>query len=283
MKKTCTLPLLALLLPLTFVSTCVLGQFYYKDIFSVKLTAAEQSACAKAKVKKITLVSLDEQGEPKKDFFCEKKISKDFRKNTVLTRTLIEGKSMMSTMFNQKGYPTQTYDSSEHLVKKTIYSYQDDTLLLSIITESVSKDDDFISTLKEAHQYLYDAQGKLTTLDVVIEGKPTNQIVFAYDESGNVSIEKNSTTGLVYYYYYDEQNRLTDVVHHSDVLEKLVLDHQFTYDDEGNITRQITTERGRNSFIVWKYTYDGSLKSLDELYTQKGDLLGRIEYSYDRY
>ncbi|MFM7709828.1 MAG: hypothetical protein ACKO5C_02820, partial [Ferruginibacter sp.] len=168
-------------------------------------------------------------------------------------------------------------------VKKTIYSYQQDTILLSIITESVSKDDDFISTLKEAHHYHYDANGKLTALDVKIEGKPDVQILFAYDETGNIGIEKNSTTGFVYYYYYDDQNRLTDVVHHSDVLEKLVLDHQFTYDDVGNITRQITTERGRNSFIVWKYTYDGSLKTLDELYTQEGIILGRIEYTYDRY
>lgn len=277
------MPLIALFLPLTFFSAGVFGQFYYKDIFSVQLTASEQSACATAKVKKITLKSLDEQGEPKKDFFCEKKLSKDFRKNTVLTRTLVEGKSMMITTFNQKGYPLQTYDSTDHLVKKTTYTYNHDTVLLNITTESVSKDDDFISTLKEAHHYQYDPNGKLTALDVIIEGKPSTTIIFAYDESGNIGIEKNSTTGIVYYYYYDEQNRLTDVVHNSDVLEKLVLDHQFTYDDAGNITRQITTERGRNSFIVWKYTYDGQLKTQDELYTMNGDLLGQIEYSYDRY
>ena len=256
------------------------GQYYYKDIFSNQLTANEQNSLKKAGIKKITLTSLDENGEPKKDFFCEKKISKDYQRNTIHTRTVIDGKSLMVIEFNTKGYPIQVYDSSEHLIKKTVYTYQHDTLPMSITTESTSRDDDFVNHNKEEHIYQYSSSGKLESLDVFIRGKSSNTVLFATDEEGRIAVEKNLVTGLIYYYYYDENNRLTDIVHYSDVLGKMVLDYELTYEENGNITRQITTERGKNNFVVWKFEYEGSLKKTEDMYTKEGELLGSIQYEY---
>ncbi len=256
------------------------AQYYYKDIISSRQVAADLAAYREAKVKKIIIKSFEYTGEPSENFFCEKHISRDFRKSSLYTRSDASSKSLLETFFDEKGRVIRTFDSSNIVVSSSNYTYDADGRIKSIESFTRSEDDDFINELTEEHLWEYNEQGAPVKMAKVKNRKDTIVILFSMDEQGNPSIEKDTKTGAKYYYYYDAQNRLTDVVHANEYKEKLVVDYLFEYNAASQITQMTTTEEGKNNFLIWKYTYDNGLRSRERIFTNDRKLLGSIEYEY---
>lgn len=256
------------------------AQYYYKDIISSRQVAADLAAYREAKVKKIIIKSFEYTGEPSEDFFCEKHISRDFKKTSLYTRSDASSKSLLETFFDEKGRLIRTFDSSNIVVSSSNYTYDADGRIKSIESFTRSEDDDFINELTEEHLWEYNEQGVPVKMAKVKNRKDTVMILFSMDEQGKPSIEKDTKTGAKYYYYYDAQNRLTDVVHANEYKEKLVVDYLFEYNAAGQITQMTTTEEGKNNFLIWKYTYDNGLRSRERIFTNDRKLLGSIEYEY---
>lgn len=256
------------------------SQYYYKDIITIKQTAADMAAYKDASVRRIKVKSIEPDGEINKDFFCEKRISKDYKISSLYTRTNNTGKSLMEAFFNPIGQLIKTYDSSEIVVSNSAYYYDSLGRLCKTVYNSKSSDDDFINSITEEHIYEYNINNQPEKMIRVKNSKDSIIILFSLDENNNVSIEKDTRDGSKYYYYYDGNNRLTDVVHASPYKEKMIPDYIFEYNSSNQIIKMTTTEEGENEYLVWKYSYDGKLKTNEKFYARGKKLVGQIEYEY---
>ena len=57
------------------------AQYYYKDIISNKQITADLNAYKENKIRKISVKSFEDNGIESEGFFCEKKISKNYKKS----------------------------------------------------------------------------------------------------------------------------------------------------------------------------------------------------------
>lgn len=256
------------------------SQYYYKDIITVKQTAADMAAYKESGIRKIKVKSIEPDGEINKDFFCEKRISKDYKTSFLYTRSNNTGKSLMESHFNSLGQLIKTYDSSEIVVSNTAYFYNQKGQLLKTVYTSKSSDDDFINLIIEEHIYEYNEKNFLSKMTRVKNSTDTILILFSTDENNNVALEKDTRDASKYYYFYDTNNRLTDVVHASPYKEKMIPDYIFEYNASNQIIKMTTTEEGENEYLVWKYTYNGKLKLNEKIFSRGKKLVGQIEYEY---
>jgi hypothetical protein len=260
--------------------TEIYAQFLYRDLISVGQANEEMATYKKAGIKNIKIKSLEPNGEESEGFFCEKKISKDFKKTSLYTRTGNEGKSLMESFFNKEGLLIKTYDSSEIVVSRNEFFYDNNNRLSSTLSYSKSNDDDFVNEITEAHVYRYNEDGIPVSMLRIKNQTDTIIILFSPDENNNVGIEKETKNGSKYYYYYDENKRLTDVVHTNEFKQRLVADYVFEYNEEGKISSMTTTEDGNDNFTVWKYDYENHLKVKERIFDRNGMLMGKIIYEY---
>lgn len=260
--------------------TEIYAQFLYRDLISVGQANEEMATYKKGGIKNIKIKSLEPNGEESEDFFCEKKISKDFRKSSLYTRTGNQGKSLMESFFNKQGLLIMTYDSSEIVVSRNKFFYDNNNRLSSTLSYSKSNDDDFVNEITEAHVYRYNEDGIPVNMLRIKNQTDTIIILFSPDENNNVGIEKETKNGSKYYYYYDENKRLTDVVHTNEFKQRLVADYVFEYNEEGKISSMTTTEDGNDNFTVWKYDYENHLKVKERIFDRNGMLMGKIIYEY---
>jgi hypothetical protein len=258
----------------------IFAQFFYRDLISVAQANEEMASYKKAGIKNIKIKSLEPNGEESEDFFCEKKISKDFRKSSLYTRTGNQGKSLMESFFNKQGLLIKTYDSSEIVVSRNEFFYDNNNRLSSTLSYSKSTDDDFVNEMTEVHVYTYNEDGIPASMLRIKNQSDTILILFSPDENNNVGIEKETKNGSKYYYYFDEDKRLTDVVHTNEFKQRLVADYVFEYNEEGKISEMTTTEDGNDNFTVWKYDYENHLKVKERIFDRNGMLMGKIIYEY---
>ncbi len=264
-----------------FISNLLFAQFYFKDILNCKQTAEEMHGYQLAKVKNIKVNSFEPDGEISKDFYCEKKISKDFKKCSLYTKNRQTGRSLMVSNFDEKGRIVRTYDSSDNVVTTTKFTYNDFDELIKTTSKSNSKDDDFHSAITEAHLYQY--QNHLPTQLLRIKNEnDTTLIIFSSDKKNNLAIEKNTKTGEKYYYYYDEANQLTDIVHLNEYKNSMVPDYIFEYNEKHQIIQMNTSEDNNGSYYIWKYEYENGLKKSEKIFSNKGEMAGMFEYEYEK-
>lgn len=276
MKKPFVLPFLCILA----VNT-VHAQFYYKDIVSSNQLQADMLRYKENKVKTINIKSFEDDGTPSEGFFAQKKIQKDCTRTELFTRSNISAPSMLTSNFNKAGQLLNTHDSSEISVTTNTYLYNADGKISNIISSIRSRDDDFTSEIHEEHLYSYDEKGRPAKMTRVKNFKDSTIILFATDEHGNISIEKDTRSGTKYYYYYDAKQRLTDVVQENDFKLRMYPDYIFEYNNSaGNMSQMTTTEEGGNYYYVWKYTYDNGLRVREKCYNKERRLMGTIEYEY---
>ena len=196
-----------------FLQTNVVSaQYFYKEIIGNKLAIEELESYKKRNIHQINIKSYEPSDILSDGFYCEKKISKDYQKTTVFSKTNETGRSILTTYFNEKGLPVKTYDSSESYVSTATLHYNDLNQIDHTTTVSRSKDDDFVNEITENHTFLYSANHQLTKLVISKNHSDTTILLFYNDENGNTTIEKNTKNAAKYYYYFDEKNRLTDVV-----------------------------------------------------------------------
>lgn len=275
MKKT------VILLSLSLISfNSLKAQFYYRDIVSTQQTNEELRNYKKAGIKSIKIKGTEPTGEEMEDFFCEKKISKDYKKTTLYTRTGNTGMSLMESHFNDKGLIVKTYDSSDLAVSVNHFFYDNNNKLIKTTFRSKSNDDDFINEVTEEHLYEYGSDGILTSMKKIKNSKDTLVILFSADEKNNITVEKETKNGGKYYYYYDEQNRFTDMVHINEFKQKLVADYIYEYNENGQIDKMTVTQDGNDNFTVWKYDYENGLKIKERIFDKNGMLMGKIFYEY---
>jgi len=276
MKKSFVLPLLLLL-----ASTGTKAQYYYKDIVSNDQLQADMARYKENKVRTINIKSFEDDGSPSEGFFAQKKISKDYTRTELFTRSNISAPSLLISTFNSKGQLLQTHDSSEISVTHNTYQYNSDGKITSIVSGIRSSDDDFTSEIREEHLYSYDASGRPEKMIRVKNYRDSTTILFAPDEFGNIAIEKDTRSGTKFYYYYDAKKRLTDVVQENDFKIRMQPDYLFEYNNYAGLVSQMTaTEEGGNNYYVWKYTYDNGLRVRERCYTKERKLMGTIEYEY---
>lgn len=264
------------------------AQYYYKDIVTKQQAAEEMQAWKELKIRTIKVHSFEANKEPSEGFFCEKQISRDYRRVETYTRTYNSSKSLLTSYYNKSGQLIQSRDSSELNVTVSDYQYNAAGKIIGIVSSSSSSDDDFQTVLKEEHQYKYDEQQKPIQLLKIKNDRDSTLIDFVLDEKGNVSDEiEPGKDGKHYYYYYDAKNRLTDIVKFHILLKKLLPDFSFEYNSANQVTQMIVVEDGVTRFTkdprvftTWKYFYSGGLRIIEKCYDNEGSLLGYIEYEY---
>ncbi len=258
----------------------VKSQYYYKDILMNKQLSNELNIYKEEKINQIGITSLESDGMPSEGFFCKKEINKDYTKVEIITQTSTSYKTILTSSFNKQGLLLKTNDSSEVSVTNGFYSYNEDNKIIKIFSETHFAQDDYEDNNFEDHFYTYDNIGNLTKLMLVKNKKDTMNFIFLQDENKNITIEKNIKTGDLYYYYYDSKNRLTDIVHKYKNQKKVTTDYIFQY-NQGNQLAQMKVAEGEGAYyFVWKYNYNGNLRSTERCYSKEGKLLGSIEYNY---
>ena len=268
-------------LSLLAIGLSVQAQFYYRDIISNKQLLAEMAIYRENKIRSIKIKSFEDDGSESDGFFCEKTISKDYRKTELFTRSNISGISLFISLFNDKGQLISTSDSSEIAVSVNKYSYDNEGRIVSILSVIKSSDDDFTNEIQEEHIYVYNSNNLPEKMIRVKNKYDSITIYFGLDENNNLGIEKDSKSGSKYYYYYDSKNRLTDIVHSNDATTKMLPDYLFEYNNAGQLVQMTNTEEGGSNYFVWKYSYDNGLRSREKCYTKERKLMGSIEYEYN--
>ena len=257
------------------------AQYYYKDIVSSTQLQADMLKYKENKVRTININSFEDNGAPSEGFFAQKKISKDYSRTELFSRSIISAPSMLVSTFNSKGQLQQTHDSSAISVTDNQYRYDEQGRIARIASSIRSSDDDFTSEIHEEHIYSYDENGRPSKMIRVKNHRDSTTILFAVDEHGNLAIEKDTRTGTKFYYYYDAKNRLTDVVQENDLKIRMHPDYIFEYNNSAGLVSQMTAiEEGGNNYYVWKYTYDNGLRVREKCFTKERKLMGSIEYEY---
>ncbi|MBC7890481.1 MAG: hypothetical protein H7Z13_21620 [Ferruginibacter sp.] len=279
MKK----PMLVTLLLLTVITSTNKAQYYYKDIISNKQVIAERKVLKEQNIRNILVHSFEGNGEVSPGFFCEKKISKDYRRIETYTKSNITGKALLTAFYNDKDQLIQSTDSSALSVTSSVYYYNDKGNITSIVSHSHSHDDDFSTSLVEEHQYVYDAKGIPAKMFRIRNHSDSSTIIFTSDENGNVIDENDmSKNGKHYYYYYNDKNWLTDIVKFNVVKARLLPDFIFEYNSSGQVTQMVTVEEGvSNDYYTWKYVYNDGLRIIEKCFSKENILLGYFEYEYN--
>jgi hypothetical protein len=265
----------------SIISLGASAQYYYKDIISNRQLKEDMNAYKEKKIRSIKINSFDFDGMASEGFFCEKKMSKDFRKAELFTRSSGSATSLFTSIFDDKGNLLSSTDSSEISVSHNNYFYDDAGRVKRIVSTVKSSDDDFSNEISEEHIYDYNDQGIATGMTVIKNKTNPTRILFSTDDRNNISIEKETKSGSKYYYYYDTKDRLTDVVHANEYRPNLVAIYLFEYDEPGHITQMTTTEEGSNNYFVWRYMYNDNLRTKERLYSKDRKLMGSIEYEYN--
>ncbi len=259
------------------------AQYYYKDVLSVLQATSEKNIWRQQKIRNVQVHSFEGDGTPSEGFYCEKKISKDYSRIETYTRSTVSKKDLLVTYYNSKGLLEKSSDSSEINSSTTLYDYNDKGDVTSITSFTHSSDEDFSTSLKEVHQYIYNAKGQPEQMLRIRNDRDTTGVLFTLDAKGNVTDEiESGKNGIHYYYYYNTKNQLTDIVKYNAVKGGLRADFSFEYDDEGQTTQMITVEEGPYAdYYTWKYVYNEGLKIIEKCFAKSKFLVGYLEYEYD--
>lgn len=259
-----------------------MAQYYYKDLVSNKQAQAEKSVLQQQKIRTIIVHSFEGDKTPSEGFFCEKQISKNFRRMETYTRSYTTGKALLTSYYNEQGLLIQSTDSSDLTVSTSFYNYNAGGDITSIVSNSHSADEDFTTALKEEHQYKYNDKRRPVQMLRIKNNKDSVLIDFVLDEHGNVTDEiEPGKNGHHYYYYYDDKNRLTDIVKFNVVLGKLMPDFTFEYNSSNQVTQMVAVDEGVNrNYYTWKYVYNDGVKIIEKCFSKENDLLGYFEYEY---
>ena len=266
---------------LIFLSICSLkAQFYYRDILSNKQLLAEMALYKENKIHTVKLRSFEGDGSESDGFFCEKRISRDFKKTEFFTNSNVSGTSLFTSWFDEKGRLKQTNDSSAISVSTNTYSYDAAGRIRSILSSIKSSDDDFTNEILEEHIYEYNNMNLPEKMIRVKNKFDSTTILFQADEHNNISIEKDTRTAGKYYYYYDAGNRLTDIVHYNEYKQKLLPDYIFEYNAANQLSQMTSTEEGGSDYYIWRYSYENGLRTKEKCLSKEKTLMGTIEYEY---
>lgn len=269
------------------------SQFYHKDIISIKQANDEKKLMEKGKIRRVIIHSFEADGSPSEGFKCEKSISKNYKEAETSTMSSGTNPSVLLSYYNDAAQLIKSSDSSEITAASTIYEYDEKGNIKTITAYNHSADDDFSTSLKEVHQYIYNENNKPVKMLRIKNDKDTLQVDFIIDSKGNVTDEIEKTAGgKHYYYYYNDLNQLTDIVRYNVVKKAMRPDFVFEYNNNGQVSQMIAVEEGipgsfytekdAANYYTWRYFYnDEGLRIVEKCYNNRGKLQGSFEYEYE--
>jgi hypothetical protein len=262
-------------------SLSVSAQYYYSDIIGTNETATTIKLYKQNKVSQVVLNSYDGDGTKSDAFFVEQTFSPATNTLKTATRSGITVESILTTFFNEKGQVSKTVDSSTALINTTIYTYNNEGLLINVQQSAIDSANTFSQF--EEHQWQYE-NGKVSKLLRIKNRKDTTVVQFKLDEDGNVAEEQSFQNGKAsepVYYYYDDQNRLTDIVRYNNKVHKLLPEYMFEYSGANQVIQKITVPSNNSEYLIWRFQYDTKgLKIKEAVYNKQKQLNGKIEYTY---
>ncbi|HYH14470.1 MAG TPA: hypothetical protein VD794_04595 [Flavisolibacter sp.] len=266
---------------LLFSGISVSAQYYYKDVIGTNETAAIIKLYQQHKVNRVVLNSFDGDGTKSDAFYVEQSFSPAANTLKTITRSGITLESVLTTYLNSNGQVAKTVDSSSGLVSTSIYTYNNEGLLINVNQSSIDTSNNFSQF--EEHQWQYE-NGKVSRLLRIKNRKDTAIIIFKLDNAGNVSEEQSTRNGIAsdpVYYYYDDQNRLTDIVRYNNKVRKLLPEYMFEYSGSNQVIQKITVPSNSSDYLIWRFQYDNrGLKIKEAIYNKQKQLNGKIEYVY---
>ena len=264
------------------ISSAANAQFFYKDIWTIQQLTKDFSILKNENVRTVIVKSFEDDGEPSQDFFCERKIDRDFTKSETVTRSIITQQSLLVSYYNERGWLIKTVDSTQTSLSRVEYAY--DNKGHTIMVTSFTKANDENGGITETHQYIYNAAGKPEKMIRKKNNADVSTVNFTVDDKGNVIDEEEITRGVKgrkYFYYYDDKNRLTDVVHYNERAKRLLPDYMYEYNTAGQIKQMISTEDNISNYFTWTYSYnERRLRESEKCYSKEKRLLGSIQYEY---
>lgn len=277
MKKILSLFLASFLVNIGFT------QFYYSDILSIKNTNANYSLFKKNRVKTITVKNVLKQDEDEGGFSVKEAFKKNWQEKITQT-SMPNGSERVFTTTYENEKISRKDDDGLNVNSLIRYQYNGDNLT-AIYTSSVDTSVELGDGFFEKHLFFYDAQGSPNKMLKIKNGSDTTTIVFVKDETNNIGEEKWYKKGELietYYYYYNEKNLLTDVVKFNEKYQKMLPEFLFEYNENGVLTQLTQIPFGSSNYTVTKYSYNSvGLKTLERVFSKKGDLLSKIEYIYE--
>jgi hypothetical protein len=258
------------------------AQFFYKDIWVNQQLIKEFAILKNENIRTVSVKSFEDNGEPSEGFYCERKIDRNFTKSEMISRSQITQQSLLVSHYNDKGWITQTVDSTQTSLARSLYDY-DSKGRITMVT-NFTKANDETGGITETHQYIYNSAGKLEKMIRRKNNADVSVVNFTIDEKGNVIDEEEiirGKKGKKYFYYYDDKNRLTDVVHYNERAKRLLPDYMYEYNQLGQVKQMIATEDNISNYYTWKYTYnDQRLRESEKCYSKERRLLGSVQYEY---
>ncbi len=257
------------------------AQYYYKDILSTQKLNHEFSVLKSADIKFIKITSFDENDQPSKGFFCEKKINKTFSQSEMMSKSNITGQSLLVSDYNKNGDVIKTTTNTPTTTNTIEFEYDSLGRLSLIRTKTIADGDS--SGISETHQYFY----KNGMLEKMLRKKNNvliSTITFIADNKGNIIEEdaSGSSDDKKYYYYYDDSNRLTDVVHYNVIAKRLLPDYMFEYKNNDKPEQMISVDETGRNYFIWKYAYnDKQLPEIQKCFSKEKQLLGTIQFDYE--
>lgn len=266
-----------------FLLSCLSGsaQYYYSDIIGTNETAATMKLYQQYKVNRVALNSYDADGTKSDAFYVEQSFSPATNVLRTTTRSGMTLESVLITYLNANGQVAKTVDSSAAIVNTSIYTYNNEGLLIDVQQSSIDSSNSFSQF--EEHQWKYE-NGKVSRLLRIKNRKDTIIVNFKLDEAGNVSEEQSFNNGVAsepVYYYYDDQHRLTDIVRYNNKARKLLPEYMFEYSTANQVIQKITVPSNNSDYLIWRFQYDNrGLKIKEAVYNKQKQLNGKIEYIY---
>lgn len=256
------------------------AQYYYTDIINNRQVMTDLAVLKEKKVKGVKVTSMEATGEETEGFICRKKINRDFTEVEIYTATNESYPNTFISYFDKPGVLQKTIDSSEAGATTVEYLYDALGRVISVNSSKHFATDDDAGVVTEKHLYKYDDTGILRQMLLIKNNRDSVLYGFEADESGNTIIEKNSKTSEVYYYYYDEKNRLSEIVHRYSYQKNLFTESSFEYNDIGQLSKMVTSEKEGAYYFTWRYNYEDGLRTNERCYSKEGRMMGSVEYTY---
>lgn len=259
------------------------AQYYYKDLVTTTQTAKQLQQFKAQKIRSVKVLSFEGNGQPVEDFAVEQAFNNNYTQVKTNTKSSASNQSELETLYDNNGRINRTTDTTDGFSSTTEYAYNSDNKLSSLTNISVSAGQ---SLEKEQHLWYYNADGKPERMVKIKNNTDTTHISFVVDEQGNVAEENSRRNGILLpsvYYYYDNNDRLTDIVRYSRKAKRLLPDYIFEYNDQGDISSMLLIPEGSDDYQRWVYQYgEDGLKIKETAFNKKRQVIGRIEYRYER-
>ncbi|HEY1022710.1 MAG TPA: hypothetical protein VGE06_10390, partial [Flavisolibacter sp.] len=223
-----------------FLTLPAAAQYYYKDIVGTRESNALVTTYRNNSVQQVTMKSYTVNNTPLEDLSVQQAFSPESKTLLTITKTPYQPASYLTSFFDEEGRMIKATDSSAGNVSTTTYGYNQQGQLQVIHTAF----GDSLAALKtDEHNWQYDAQGRISKMLRIKNGKDTAVVSFVLDENGNV-IEEQETRRFIkeepYYYYYDAKNRLTDIVRYNKKAARLMPEQMFEYSVKNNLIQRTT-------------------------------------------